>query len=49
MIIQEAIEDRIKSPKDYNGDGITNEKDEEISNGSDVKLTAEDVSTPTIT
>lgn len=44
MIIQEAIEDRIKSPKDYNGDGITNEKDEEISNGSDVKLTAEDVS-----
>ncbi len=43
MIIQEAIEDRIKSPRDYNMDGVTNEKDEVISKGSDVKLQPEDV------
>lgn len=43
MIIQEAIEDRIKSPRDYNMDGVTNEKDEFISKGSDVKLQPEDV------
>lgn len=36
-VIQDAIDDRVKNPRDYNGDGVTDEKDEEITKSTDVK------------
>ena len=42
-IIQESVDDRVKNPRDYNGDGVTNEKDEEISKSTDVKQDIESV------